>query len=202
MSDNFEFNITPPEERDAAGGTELMMKRVMEVIPEELQDKFIIVPQRLRDEHTDSKKKKILWLHDLAEDPESAHLKDPKSRERFAKFVFPSNWAMWEFHQKLGVPYEDSVVIQNAIEPIEVHEKPKTDKKKIIYFSTPHRGLNLNCMGAMNKTNIQSFRHYMVAYKNSRASTITELCPMTRFARRYLRRTFLPIQVHTERLLV
>jgi glycosyltransferase involved in cell wall biosynthesis len=143
MSDDFEFNITPPEERDAAGGTELMMKRVIEIIPEELQDDFIIIPQRLRDNHTDSKKKKILWLHDLAEDPESAHLKDPKSRERFAKFVFPSNWAMWEFHQKLGVPYEDSVVIQNAIEPIEVHEKPKTDKKKIIYFSTPHRGLNL-----------------------------------------------------------
>ena len=145
MSDDntFEFKVTPPKERPARGGTELMMERVLERIPEKLQDEFIIIPQRLRDEHTDSDKKKILWLHDLPEDPESEHLKDSKSRERFTKFVFPSNWAMWDFHQKLGVPYEDSVVIQNAIEPFDVHEKPKGGKTKIIYFSTPHRGLNL-----------------------------------------------------------
>ena len=70
-------------------------------------------------------------MHDLAEDPESEHLKDKENRKLFSKFVFPSNWSMWDFHQKLGVPYEDSIVIQNAIEPIAIHEKPKTDKKKM-----------------------------------------------------------------------
>ena len=149
MSDgNFEFKITPPaetigDERDAMGGTELMMDRIMNGVPKELLDEFVIIPQRIRDEHMDNDKKKILWLHDLADDPESAHLRDPKSRERFDKFVFPSNWALWDFHQKLGVPYEDSIVIKNAIEPIPVHEKPKDGKLKIIYFSTPHRGLNI-----------------------------------------------------------
>lgn len=146
MSDDntFELKIAPPKERDAKGGTEMMLERVLSRIPEERAEDFVIIPQRIRDEHMkDDGKKKILWLHDLPEDPESAHLKDPKSRERFAKFVFPSNWAMWDFHQKLGVPFEDSVVIQNAIEPIPQHEKSKAGKTKIIYFSTPHRGLNL-----------------------------------------------------------
>ena len=142
MSETFEFRINQ-DKSTPMGGTELIYNRVMEYIPEELQEEFIIIPQRVREEHLKDDRKKILWLHDLPEDPESQHLKDEENRKQFAKFVFPSNWALWDFHQKLGVPYEDSIVIQNAIEPIELHEKPKTDIKKIIYFSTPHRGLNL-----------------------------------------------------------
>jgi UDP-glucose:(glucosyl)LPS alpha-1,2-glucosyltransferase len=44
----------------------------------------------------------------------------------------------------LGVPYNKSLVIQNAINPVQVNveEKPK-DKVKIIYHTTPHRGLNI-----------------------------------------------------------
>ena len=142
MSETFEFRINQ-DKSTPMGGTELIYNRVMEYIPEESQEEFIIIPQRVREEHLKDDRKKILWLHDLPEDPESQHLKDEENRKQFAKFVFPSNWALWDFHQKLGVPYEDSIGIQNAIEPIELHEYPKTDIKKIIYFSTPHRGLNL-----------------------------------------------------------
>ena len=140
--DSFELQIDQ-EGSTPMGGTELIYNRVMERIDDKLKEKFIIIPQRVRQEHLDDDRKKILWLHDLPEDPESAHLKDEKNREQFSKFVFPSNWALWDFHQKLGVPFEDSIVIPNCIEPIANHEKPKSDKKKIIYFSTPHRGLNL-----------------------------------------------------------
>ena len=42
----------------------------------------------------------------------------------------------------LGVPYSESVVIKNAIDPIEHHEKPK-DKINLIYHTTPHRGLDI-----------------------------------------------------------
>jgi glycosyltransferase involved in cell wall biosynthesis len=143
MSEDFEFSIVPPKDREAMGGTELMMGRIEERIPKDLLDDVVIIPQRIRDEHMDNDKKKILWLHDLPEDPESAHLKDPESRKRFSKFVFPSNWALWDFHQKLGVPFEDSIVIKNGIVPIPIHEKPKDGKLKLTYFSTPHRGLNV-----------------------------------------------------------
>jgi glycosyltransferase involved in cell wall biosynthesis len=142
MSESFEFNITQ-DGSEPMGGTELIYNRVMDRIDDKLKEEFVIIPQRVREHHLEDDRKKILWLHDLPEDPESAHLKHEDSRARFSKFVFPSNWALWDYHQKLGVPYEDSVVIPNCIEPIAFHEKPKTDKKKIIYFSTPHRGLNL-----------------------------------------------------------
>lgn len=140
--DTFELHINN-ENSEPMGGTELIYNRVMDSLDEELKDEFVIIPQRVREQHMNDSRKKILWLHDLAEDPESEHLRHEENRKQFSKFVFPSNWALWDFHQKLGVPFEDSVVIRNAIEPIEIHEKPKTDKKKIVYFSTPHRGLNL-----------------------------------------------------------
>tara|TARA_Y100000996_G_scaffold415488_1_gene410538 strand:+ start:998 stop:1954 length:957 start_codon:yes stop_codon:yes gene_type:complete len=140
--DNFELRINQ-EQSTPMGGTELIYNRVLDCLDDELKDKFLIIPQRVREEHVNDPRRKILWLHDLAEDPESEHLKHEENRDVFERFVFPSNWALWEFHQKLGVPFEKSIVIQNCIEPIPVHEKPKNGKTKIIYFSTPHRGLNL-----------------------------------------------------------
>jgi len=140
--DSFELQINQ-ESSEPMGGTELIYNRVMNVLEEDLKDEFIIIPQRVREEHLKDPRKKILWLHDLPEDPESTHLREEENRKQFTKFVFPSNWALWDYHQKLGVPYEDSIVIQNCIEPIDIHEKTKDQKKKIIYFSTPHRGLNL-----------------------------------------------------------
>ena len=46
------------------------------------------------------------------------------------------------FRSGLGVPYNKGVVLQNAIVPIEPHEKPK-GKINLIYHTTPHRGLEL-----------------------------------------------------------
>jgi glycosyltransferase involved in cell wall biosynthesis len=42
----------------------------------------------------------------------------------------------------LGVPYSKSIVLKNAIDPIEYKEKSK-DQIRLIYHTTPHRGLEL-----------------------------------------------------------
>ena len=42
----------------------------------------------------------------------------------------------------LGIPYFKSIVLNNAIDPIEPLEKPD-DKIRLIYHPTPHRGLEL-----------------------------------------------------------
>ena len=88
--ENFEF-VIKNDQSSPMGGTELIYNRVMDRIDDKLKDDFIIIPQRVRQEHLDDERKKILWLHDLPEDPESAHLKEEKNRALFSKFVFPSN---------------------------------------------------------------------------------------------------------------
>ena len=128
--------------KKATGGTELQLEALQKRLPKKLWKKFNFIQSRVRDEFFDDRPT-ILWLQDLPQDPESMHLKDESSRERFAKIVFNSNWQQDKYSRYLGVPYEHGVVIKNAIEPIPVHEKPKDGKIKLIYFSTPHRGLNV-----------------------------------------------------------
>jgi glycosyltransferase involved in cell wall biosynthesis len=124
------------------GGTEQMYEGLMERLPAELTDQFNIICSRVREDSISSTKKNILWLHDTFDDPESQHLKDTKSLDRFEKLVFVSHYQQSTYNLGLGVPYDKGIVLQNAIVPIEAHEKPQ-GTINIIYHTTPHRGLEL-----------------------------------------------------------
>ena len=124
----------------AMGGTELMNKALYERVDNDLLDEFYIIKSRVR--WTDQKKPNILWLHDTWDDPEVQHLKEKESRDKFAKLVFVSNYQLATYNMALGVPYQNATVLRNAIDPIEYKEKGK-DTIRIIYHTTPHRGLNL-----------------------------------------------------------
>jgi len=140
----------------AIGGTELMKKWLfteMEKREPGLTEKFQWIMTRVRGLERD--KQRILWIHDLANDGEVQHLKDKDSLKRFERVVFVSHWQQYQFNAYLGLPYDKGVVIQNAITPIPVHEKPKDgDKINVCYFSTPHRGLEvlLNAWDFMRDT--------------------------------------------------
>jgi len=149
---SFEFNITGDlgspalseniVNPNAMGGTELLREGLFSRLPPELRIDYNFMLSKVRDEFFDERKA-ILWLHDLPEDPESAHLKDKESRDRFAKLVFVSHWQQYNYHMTLGIPYEEGIVIKNPIQPIPLHKKPKDGKIRLIYFSTPHRGLGI-----------------------------------------------------------
>jgi len=130
------------EHLGSQGGTEQMVAGLKQRLPADLLDQFNIICSRVREENISTTKKNILWLHDTWDDPESEHLKNPKSLERFEKLVFVSNYQQATYNLGLGVPYGKGIVLQNAIVPIEPHEKPK-GKINLIYHTTPHRGLEL-----------------------------------------------------------
>jgi UDP-glucose:(glucosyl)LPS alpha-1,2-glucosyltransferase len=124
----------------AQGGTELMNKALYERVDNDLLEQFNIIKSRVREVSED--KQNILWLHDLWADPEAQHLKDPESRAQFSRLVFVSNWQLGTYNMGLGVPYHESIVLKNAIDPISLTEKPK-DQIRLIYHTTPHRGLQI-----------------------------------------------------------
>ncbi len=125
--------------QNAKGGTELMQEALYKNLPADLLEYFQIIPSRVRE--VDDSKIKIYWLHDLPGDPESEHLK-AGGWNRFDKLVFVSNWQMQAYQKYYGLPWYKCVVLHNAIDPIPYVEKPK-DKIKLIYHTTPHRGLNI-----------------------------------------------------------
>ena len=126
--------------KNAKGGSELIYERVKERVPEDLWNYFQIILSRVRDYED---KPKILWFQDTSRDPEVQFLKDKSYRDKFERFVFPSDWSLEKYHLDLGVEYEKSVVLKNSITPIPVHTKPKDGPIRLAYISTPHRGLDL-----------------------------------------------------------
>lgn len=127
--------------KDSNGGTELCTRDIFHRLTREELEGVQIITSRVRE--LDDNRIKIYHLHDLPLDPEAEHLKSEQSRARFDKLVFVSNWQYQQYRDYLGVPYShQSAVIENGIEPIPFVEKPK-DKIRLIYTSTPHRGLEI-----------------------------------------------------------
>lgn len=147
---NFDLMERNELSKNSKGGTELLQERLYDgSIPRELLENVQIIFSRTRE--LQPNKKHILYLHDLPEDPESQKLLDPEFRNQFDLFVFVSNWQLQEYNTKLGIPYSKSVVINNSILPIDTSKKPPIEldpatgnpKIRLIYHSTPHRGLEL-----------------------------------------------------------
>ena len=140
-NDNLELDAVSSK---AIGGTELMRNWLFEELDKRepgLKEKFQWIMTRVRG--LDPDKQRILWIHDLAGDPEVQHLKDKENWDNYERIVFVSHWQQQQFKTYLGFPFEKGVVIQNAIDPIPSHEKPKDGKINVCYFSTPHRGMEL-----------------------------------------------------------
>ena len=133
-------NIAPEESPKAMGGTELVQKWLFSRLDPDLKNYFQWIASRKRKLED---KPRLFWVHDLAQDPEVQFLKeDPNAMLQFEKIIFVSHWQQYQYGVYLGVPYDHGVTIQHAIEPIPEHKKPK-DKISCIYFSTPHRGLEV-----------------------------------------------------------
>jgi UDP-glucose:(glucosyl)LPS alpha-1,2-glucosyltransferase len=127
--------------KNSQGGTEMMKRGLAERLPADITDEFQIICSRVREIEDD--KIRVYWLHDLPEDPETSHLQNESSRDRFHKFVFCGQWQYYRYQHVLGMPYDNkSTVIETAIDPIPFIEKSK-DEIRLVYSSTPQRGLAL-----------------------------------------------------------
>jgi hypothetical protein len=88
----FEENETSQR---ANGGTEIIKRKLAKLIDPALTEDFQIIPSRIRNLQED--KIRILWSHDLPEDPESNKIADPAFRNKFHKLIlctkeiFPTN---------------------------------------------------------------------------------------------------------------
>ena len=100
---DFEGDDEPQEavSDKALGGTELMKKWLFEEMEKKepgLFDKFQFISTRVRKLE---KKQRILWVHDLANDPEVQHLKEKDNWGKYERVVFVSHWQQYQFQAYL-----------------------------------------------------------------------------------------------------
>lgn len=126
--------------KNAKGGSELMAERLQFTIPQDLLSNFQIILSRVRD--MDYTKHRILWCHDLADDPESRHLSN-NGWNKFNMIVFVSYWQRQQYINRYHIPYHKTMVIQNGIIPFSDNITKDFDTVKFIYHTTPHRGLEI-----------------------------------------------------------
>lgn len=127
--------------KQAAGGTELLRAGLSKFTTIDERDINVILCNADYSQVKFSKKN-ILWQHNNYSDDSVAGMSDKSFMKAIDATVYVSHWQYEKFRYLFQVPTENAFVIRNAIEPIEFKEKPK-DKLKLIYTSTPFRGLEL-----------------------------------------------------------
>jgi hypothetical protein len=129
--------------RESNGGTELLSRYLEENLDSNLLENFDIISSRIPKDFQKTKPT-IFWSHDLPGDPECDFIKNLKLNSQIDKYVFVSDWQQQAFlgHYYPYVSDVNSITIPNFVfSPKDLRQKNK--RKKLVYYSTPHRGLTL-----------------------------------------------------------
>ena len=132
------------------GGTELQYAQLYKHVDKDLLDKVQIttsIPEKIP---LSSTKVNILWEQNSYDQGNIAPwMKDPSNHSKYDWYVFNSHWSAEKFRMMFNLPPHKCAVIKNAIEHFPgraVYQKGQ--KLKLIYTSTPWRGLSV-LLGAM-----------------------------------------------------
>ncbi len=128
------------------GGTELQVELLEKHADKNLLDQVQIttsIPEKIPLHPT---KINILWQHNsYDQDNLAPWFKNKDNHKKYDWYVFNSHWNYEKFRMVFDIPTHKSLVIKNAIDKIEPRDLnyKKGDPIKLIYTSTPWRGLNV-----------------------------------------------------------
>lgn len=127
----------------AKGGSEILREKLYKYTDIESREDINLILSTPNYAKVKFTKKNILWQHLNYTDETLGMLKDQAFVKSIDAFVYVSHWQYEKFRYVYQTPTHNSYVIKNAIDPIEFKEKPKGEKLKLIYTSTPFRGLDV-----------------------------------------------------------
>lgn len=92
----------------------------------------------------DPTKINVLWQQLNWNEENVALMADKDFVDSVDHFVYVSHWCYDKFRNKFNIPHHHKAhVIKNAVYPFANVQKPRTEKLKLIYTSTPWRGLDV-----------------------------------------------------------
>ena len=123
------------------GGTELLLESLHAGLAPGALDGINLILSNTDPSLLKANQINVLWNHHSYDQPAVANLKNQKYLDAVDHFVYVSHWQYEKFRMAFKIPDGKSTIIKNAIESLDLIEKPP--KLKLIYASTPWRGLKV-----------------------------------------------------------
>jgi len=146
----------PVSFNDSYGGSENQMRLLLKNLPDESFKDINLILNNASHDLIEKNKINILWMHHFVNQKEAANLASKDFINKLDWIVYNSNWNFEKHVYQFNVPENKCVVIKNAIEKIDFEEKSR-DKIKLIYHTTPWRGLThlLKIFKKLNLENVE-----------------------------------------------
>ena len=130
----------PVSFNDSFGGSENQMRLLLKNLPDESFKNINLILNNTDHNLIEKNKINVLWMHHFVNQKEAQNLSSNEFVNKLDWIVYNSHWNFEKHVYQFKVPENKCVVIRNAIEKIDIVEKPK-DKISLIYHTTPWRGL-------------------------------------------------------------
>ena len=136
------------------GGTEILKEQLIAQLPEESLDGINLIGSICHPSLVKEDKINILWQHLSYDQPNVRLMQDRKFVDSIHYFIHVSHWQYNKFREIYKIPEYKSFVIKNATHAFDTVEKQKDNKIKLLYTSTPWRGLAvlIKSIEILNKT--------------------------------------------------
>jgi UDP-glucose:(glucosyl)LPS alpha-1,2-glucosyltransferase len=136
------------------GGTEILKEQLIAQLPKESLEGINLIGSICHPSLIEKDKINVVWQHLSYDQPNVQYMRDRKYVDSVDYFIYVSNWQYNKFREQFQIPEYKSFVIKNATHAFNPVEKQKTDKIKILYSSTPWRGLAIlvKAIEILNKT--------------------------------------------------
>lgn len=169
------------EQFAASGGSDILESGLRKRIDFDKYNVNLIL-SRCQEEQIVDGKFNILWQHLNYNEPLTNGMANRFFKMGIDAFVYVSHWQYEKFRYVYHAPVENAHIIKNAIEPVQYVERDRNEKIRLIYTSTPFRGLDilLDAFELLNRDDIElqifsSTIIYGSGYDNAYRSTYEPL---------------------------
>ena len=139
---------------ESLGGSENQLRLLLKHLPDDSFKDINLILNNTNHDLIEKNKINVLWMQHFVNQEEAKNLGSKDYVNKLDYIVFNSNWNFEKFQYQFKIPESKSLVIKNAIEKIDFHEKPK-DKINLVYHTTPWRGL-IHLLKVFKRLNLQN----------------------------------------------
>jgi glycosyltransferase involved in cell wall biosynthesis len=136
------------------GGTEILKEQLIAQLEPGSIDGINLIGSICHPSLIQKDKKNVVWQHLSYDQPNVQYMRDRKFVDSIDYFIYVSHWQYNKFREHFQIPEYKSFIIKNATPKFEIKSKVMDGKIKLLYSSTPWRGLAIliKAIDILNKT--------------------------------------------------